>query len=381
MPTSAKHQAQQLSIELEAKLLQRLVQEWRGINYSYFKSVLRVPVICLTDPSEPLARWRTELRSLELSRTLVLDYGWGEVLEALKREVVQQFIDERLCVDERRRGPSFRRTCARLGIDSRPTGKPGPARQGDEQSGASRAVSRIHKLLALAQSPNRHEAENAAATARRLILKFNMLGMSNPSDMTEPEREPDDARRRYAYRHLARSPGPLGEHERRLAKILNEFFFVESAWLPVYLPREGRRGCVLEICGLEPNLLIAAHVHAFATSTALRLWSAYARATGRSSNHDREAFLAGVMKGLETKLAAQDQELQAQGLIWVPAPELGVYFRRRNPTLQYVHPGDARHSEAYEQGRSAGRDIVLSRPVASGSRAGPGQRALTSGSD
>ncbi|PRP95869.1 hypothetical protein ENSA5_37390 [Enhygromyxa salina] len=369
MTTNPKREAARLSVELEAQLVQRLVQEWRGINYSYFKGALRIPVIQLCDAGEPLGRWCSELRSLEISRTLALDYDWGEVLEALKREVVCQFIDERLSVaDERRHGPTFRRICARLGIRTRAPGRPRPARAGEERDPTSRVVSRIHKLLALAHSPNRHEAETAAATARRLMIKFNMSELSD----IHGEARPDPGRARYGYRHLGNPSAPVREHDRRLAKILNDFFFVESAWLPVYLPRVGRRGSVLEICGLEANLLMAEHVHAFANRTASRLWSEYARATDRRSNRDRQAYLAGVMKGFETKLAAQDQQLQAQGLVWVPAPELGVYFRRRNPTLRHVQPGDAGGCEAYEHGSRAGREIVLTPPVASGSGSGPG---------
>jgi hypothetical protein len=353
-----------------------LVQEWRGINLGYFKSALRLPIIRLVDTRE-LVRWSVELRSLEISRGMVLEYEWGELLEALKREVVHQFIDERLNIDEeRRRGPTFRRTCARLGISSRATGKPGPRRAGDPLDATDRIVSRIHKLLALARSPNQHEAETAALTARRLMLKFNMLdvhGMHGVHGMPDnPERSC------YGYRRLGRPTGPLWEHDRRLAKILNTYFFVESAWLPIYLPRTGQRGSVLEICGLEPNLLMAEHVHTFTSRTALRLWSEYMGATHDS--RDRLAFLAGVMKGFETKLAAQSQQLEQQGLVWVPAPQLGVYFRRRNPTLQYVQSGDAAGSEAYEQGNRAGRAIVLSGPIASGSSGIAGRpKSLESG--
>ncbi|KIG17056.1 hypothetical protein DB30_03653 [Enhygromyxa salina] len=369
MSERATREAAQLSVELEAKLLARLVQEWRGINYAYFKSALRIPVIRLSDGPE-LAHWSLGLRSLEISRVLVLEYDWGEVLETLKREVVVQFIDERLSVDERRHGPTYRRICARLGIGTRPTGKPRPDQGIDPRDPSSRAVSRIHKLLALAQSPNRHEAEAAAATARRLMFKFNM-----PAPSERPGSQPEQADRpRYGFRRLGRPVGPLWEHDRRLAKILNEYFFVESAWLPVYLPREGKRGSVLEVCGLEANLLIAEHVHAFARQTAQRLWAEYARSTAGAGPGDRLAFLAGVMKGFETKLAAQNQQLQVEGLVWVPAPDLGVYFRRRNPTLQYVQPGDARHNHAFEQGSKAGLAIVLSQPVGSGSGSGSGAR-------
>ena len=373
MSAGAERTATRLSVELEAKLLARLRVEWRGINYVYFRGSLRVPVIQVVEASAELGCWYPEVRSLEIARALVLDYDWGEVLETLKRELVQQYVDEQLHLDERRHGPTFRRICRRFGIRLRLTGAPRAARVG-EGDATSRVVNRIHKLLALAGSPNRHEAETAAITARRLMLKFNISGVESArSQAGEGEQ-----RRGYGFRHLGRPRGRLEEHDRRLAKILNDYFFVESAWVPVYEPRKGRRGSVLEICGLEANLLMAEHVHDFTSRTAARLWSEYARETPELSARDRLAFLAGVMKGFETKLEAQDERLSEQGLVWVPAPELGVYFRRRNPRLAYVQGDGAARNEAYEQGSRAGRAIVLSQPVA-GTRSGGPPKALKAG--
>ena len=361
----------ELSVELEAKLLARLVSEWESINYTLFKDVMRRPVLRLSDTRERLGQWNGSLRSLEISRALVLEHPWVEVLEVLKHEAAHQFVDECLLVEEPPHGPVFRSVCERLGIDGRARATPGAA--GPDDDPASRIVARIRKLLALAQSPNQHEAEAAAMAARRLMLKFNIeVEEALPGRESSPDR-------RYGYRHLGRPSGRILEHDRRLASILSQFFFVESLWIPVYRPLEGKRGSVLEICGLEPNLLMAEHVHAFLSATALRLWADYKRQTERSSNRDRQAFLAGVMRGFEAKLEAQNQQFQEQGLIWVPTAELGDYFRRRYPKTESVRRGGARRNEAYCEGHRAGKQIVLSKPVESGpSRSRP--RALRSAS-
>lgn len=218
-------------------------------------------------------------------------------------------------------------------------------------------VARIHKLLALAQSPNRHEAETAAASARRLMLKFNIeVERGDPRPGT---------RRAYGYRHLGKPSGRILEHDRRLAAILTRYFFVEGLWIPVYRPRSGKRGSVFEICGLEHNLAMAEHVHAFLSATALRLWDEYKRAGNPSSNSHRQAFLAGVMGGFESKLAAQGERFREQGLVWVPGAELGEYFRKRYPKVQTVRRGGARRNAAFAEGNRAGREIVLSQPVES----------------
>lgn len=361
MSATSRDDAAGLSAELEAKLLARLVAEWEAINYTFFKDVLRKPVFRLSDTRERLGQWNGELRSLEISRSLVLEQPWVEVLEVLKHEVAHQFVGECLRVEETAHGPTFRRVCERLGIDARATG-PTEATLADDDP-VSRTVDRIRKLLALAQSPNQHEAEAAATAARRLMLKLN-IEVEAATGPTATER------RRYGFRHLGRPSGRILEHDRRLASILGQYFFVRCLWIPVYRPLDGKRGTVLEICGLEANLVMAEHVHAFLSATAERLWGEYSRTSGRSSNHDRQAFLAGVMRGFDAKLAAQNQQLQEQGLVWVPTAELGGYFRRRHPRIQQVRRGGARRNDAFSEGQRAGREIVLSKPVESGPSGG-----------
>lgn len=353
-----------LSAELEAKLLARLVGEWEAINYTFFRDALRKPVFRLSDTRERLGQWNGELRSLEISRSLVLERAWVEVLEVLKHEVAHQFVDECLSVDETAHGPTFRRVCERLGIDARASGRADAPLADDDP--ASRTIDRIRKLLALAQSPNQHEAEAAATAARRLMLKLNM-----EVEAAHAVGPASADHRRYGFRHLGRPSGRILEHDRRLASILTQYFFVQCLWIPVYRPLDGKRGTVLEICGLEVNLVMAEHVHAFLSATAARLWAEYARSSGRSSNHDRQAFLAGVMRGFDAKLAEQSQQLQEQGLVWVPTAELRGYFRRRHPRIETVRRGGARRNDAFSEGHRAGREIVLSKPVESGPSGGP----------
>ncbi len=357
-----------LSAALEAKLLARLVAEWEAINSTYFREVLRRPVFRLSDTRAQLGQWTPRVRGLEISGPLILEHPWAIVVEVLKHEVAHQFVDEVMRVDEPPHGPTFRRVCEQLGIEGHARAElpPPPV---NEESPENRVVQRIRKLLALAESPNQHEAEAAATAARKLMLRFNIEVEKGASE---------DGTSRYGYRHLGRPSGRVLEHDRRLALILTTYFFVDGLWVPVYRPLEGKRGSVLEICGLQPNLAMAEHVHTFLSDTALRLWSDYRRSATRASNRDRQAFLAGVMAGFEAKLAAQSQQFQEQGLVWVPGPELGAYFKRRYPRTQTVRRGGASRNAAYSRGEQVGGNIVLSKPVESqGTAARP--KALPSG--
>ena len=351
---AGKRGVEALGAALEAKLLARLVGEWDAINATYFREALRRPVFRLSDTRTQLGQWNGSLRGLEISRPLVLEHPWTVVVEVLKHEVAHQFVDEVLRIEEAPHGPTFQRVCAELGIagHARAELPPAPAVADDE----NRVVQRIRKLLALAESPNQHEAEAAATAARKLMLRFNI----------EVEREAtQDSTSRYGFRHLGRPSGRILEHDRRLALILTTYFFVDALWVPAYRPLEGKRGSVLEICGLEPNLAMAEHVHAFLSDTALRLWDAYRKTAPRTSNRDRQAFLAGVMVGFESKLATQNTQFQEQGLVWVPGAERAEFFKRRYPRTQTVRRGGATRNAAYAQGEREGKNVVLSKPVES----------------
>ena len=53
-----------------------------------------------------------------------------------------------------------------------------------------------------------------------------------------------------------------------MALILSEHFFVETIWVPVWRPLEGKRGQVIEVCGTRANVEIADYVHDFLTRPA-----------------------------------------------------------------------------------------------------------------
>ncbi|MCA9699892.1 MAG: hypothetical protein KC431_20370, partial [Myxococcales bacterium] len=78
---------------------------------------------------------------------------------------------------------------------------------------------------------------------------------------------------------------------------------------------------------------------------------------------------------------AQSTEFHEQGLVWVPAPDLVDYHRRRHPKVVTVSRGGARRNQAFAEGSKAGRKIVLSQPVSAGSSgSGKGRpKALGSG--
>ncbi|MBA3459378.1 MAG: DUF2786 domain-containing protein [Deltaproteobacteria bacterium] len=218
-------------------------------------------------------------------------------------------------------------------------------------------LDRIRKLLALAGSPNQHEAEMAMKKAHELMLRHNI----------------DDARARIAHeyevRHLG-DPHKRGTRvEAEIACLLSECFFVKVIRVPVYLPLTGKRGNVYEIAGTNANVEMAAHVHAFLLATAERLWRANRSDARVRSGRDRQSYQAGVVIGFREKLRAERTELRGTGLVWVGDRGLDAYYHARHPRIEHRRRR-VRNDGAHAAGREAGRTVVLHRPVETGPSGG-----------
>jgi hypothetical protein len=338
----------ELTASLEAALVRELRATYAQLNDAYFGTRLKSPTLELVVGHSTLGRWVPVSRTIEISRALVVERPWAAVVEVLKHEMAHQYVHEVLGETEQTpHGRAFQEACARLGIDARASGVPESERAPEEE----RVVERIARLLALAESPNRHEAEAAMAAAQRLMLKHNLEAVRSRSE------------RDHAFSHLGMPTGRVLEHQRLVAMILGKHFFVEAIWIPVYRPLEGKRGSILEICGTRANLAIAEYVHGFLHATAERLWAVHKGATGIRGDRERRAYLAGVMAGFADKLAHQDARSRSEGLVWVRDGDLAKYFRLRHPHVRHVRHAGQRRTEAWAHGREAGRRIVLHRPV------------------
>jgi hypothetical protein len=286
----------------------------------------------------------------------VLEQPWGVVREVCKHEMAHQFVDEVLGVrDQSAHGPAFENLCRQHGFDAAATGLPELAEGTAGLGGGSPILRRISRLLALADSPNAHEAEAAMRAAQRLMLKHNI-------DVAGAA-----AREGFTFRQVGTPSGRVSGAEHVLAGILARHFFVEAIWVPSYLPREGRQGRVLELCGTASNLDVAAYVHGFLLETGERLWRHHRAQRELDGNRERRRFLLGMMMGFDDKLGAAAAENRREGLIWVGDPALSNYLGRRYPRRTGGPGIGVRATESYEDGRRAGRTIVLTKPMTPGS--------------
>ena len=342
-----------LSTELEAALLRELRAAYDWENDARFAKRLTPAVLVLGDTASRHGAWIRATRRLELSRTLVLERSWPDVIGVLQHEMAHQFVDEVLRAhEETAHGETFRRVCAERGIDGKAAGPPVPAQEAE----TDRALDRIRKLLALAGSANQHEAEIAMRRAHELMLRHNIEHA---------------AQRTYEVRHLGDPTRRGNRVEADIAGLLAAYFFVKVIRIPVYLPREGKRGGVYEIAGTHANVEMASHVYAFLTATAQRLWDEHRR---DHRGRDRLSYQTGVVRGFAEKLKAERTELVGTGLIWRGDGELEDFYRARNPRIT-TRSRTIRLDGAHAAGREAGRSVVLHKPVAHGPSGG-GTRLL-----
>lgn len=333
-----------LAVELEAALVRELARCYDRCNWLRFREQLARPVIAVVDGEQRLGQWVRATRTLELQRRLVIERPWPEVIAVLEHEMAHQLVDEVLGVrDETAHGPTFQRACAERGIDARAAGLPvAHADVGD------RAVDRIRKLLALAGSPNRHEAEAAMTRAHELMLRHNLEAIPTV--------------RTFEARLLGEPFLRANPVAAQIVGLLSELFFVEAITIPVYLPRAGQRAQQFEISGTPANLDMACHVHAFLLATADRLWRDHRDDARIRNGRDRMPYQVGVIRGFRDKLLGERVQLRGVGLVWVGDPGLEAFYRRRHPRI-VTRKRSVRGGSAHRAGHEAGRTIVLHKPI------------------
>ena len=354
-----------LSIELEAALVRELRRTYERTNQRRFAGQLKPAVLVLAETTRRLGQWSRATRRIELSRTLVLERPWLEVVSVLEHEMAHQFVDEVIgALTEPAHGPSFQRVCAERGIDARAAGAPLPS----EDPEGERVLEKIRKLLALAGSANEHEAEIAMRRAHELMLRHNI------------EQAKSTTASAYEVRQLGEPQKRASGVDLDIVGLLTEFFFVEVIRVPVYVPGTGEHADVFEVIGTGANIDMALHVFEFLRATAERLWQENRGDRRVKSGRDRRAYQSGVVRGFREKLvlatprSAPSAHADSTELVWTGDDKLDAFFRARYPRIRRRRRSLPMNG-AHAAGREAGRTVILHKPVTRGPSGG-GPRLL-----
>jgi len=333
---------------------------WQHFNWEYLRSSMDAPGFKISLGTSQLGSWDSQNRIISISERHILRDPWLGVMETLRHEMAHQYVDEILrASDEAPHGPAFKKACLLLRVSPSVTGTGGevtPLVPGDSD-GDDAIREKISKLLSLATSPNKNEAQSAMNKARQLLLKYNLSAQDIHAEQTT-----------YALRQLGESKARRQRYEYTLANILNQFFFVEIIWSPVYDPRRLKSGHALLVYGTCMNLDMAEYVFSFLNGILGRLWAEHQQGNRIVSNKERLHFYWGVLSGFYEKLNEQNQVLsEQQALVWKGDPGLRQFYRYMNPRIKTGSRSAIAVHESYEQGRLKGKAITLHKPVQQGS--------------
>lgn len=352
----ADHTSLLFHIDLERRVLHGLACEWehaRRLLDPVYGLAMRRPLFALKDLSTRWGYWSRDKQEICIRRELAYNHAWSDVRDVLLHEMAHQMTDEVFeALSEPPHGPVFHEACALLGACPNASGT-FPTLQdrltrAAEVSG-DRRTNRIRKLLALAGSTNRHEAEAAMLKAHELIARHTAAAVQ--------ARLP----REYMSVFVGK---PALRHSRfhyHLAALLRDFYFVLPVWVPAYVLEKGRMGRVLEISGTAKNVQTAERVYRLIKQVSRNEWK---RLKGQAGARGAD-FGVGIVLGFRARLksaapAHTEPARSRRELLNVFDPELRTYGRRRYRRLaSRTWTGARIDLRALEAGRRIGRALIV----------------------
>jgi hypothetical protein len=202
-------------------------------------------------------------------------------------------------------------------------------------------LSRIKKLLALAEGgANEQESQSALLLARKMLAE-NGLNMAqiepDPSGITEG--------------HV--SHGKRRNHQwGRLAVIIRKHFPIDVWWT---VGDEGEKG--ITFCGEAQKVAIAKAVYETAKKSASRHGAKFAKAQkdkGQNPSGAKKAFIEGFLDGLSHGFDQQNQENPEWGLVLVKPQAIEDYLAQKGMVDSFANPSTAKEPND-PHARRAGR--------------------------
>jgi hypothetical protein len=349
-------------MELERRILHGMACEWEAAlsNLEPLKRRrIRRPLFAIRDLKTQWGNWSHERREISLSRLLVLNYPWDSIRDVLLHETAHQIAQQMYAAAaEPSHGNAFKQACKLLRIDSSASSNYKPLKDRllkDAANQSDKRMLRVKKLLALAESQNRFEAEAAMAKAHELIARYNI------------EINQNDERRRFISAFVGL---PALRHSREayhLANLLQDFYFVCGIWVPAYVIEKSKMGRVLEISGTGQNIKMAAYVYDFISQFIDVQWHRYNRKKGLN-RYRKTDFAVGIIEGfrgkLKSNLVRQKDKNEMFALVKTGDPQLKKYFNFKYPhTASIKKTSSRRDARVLNDGKKVGQKLIIARGV------------------
>ncbi len=356
---SKEHEARR---ELERRILHGMACEWDAARLSLDparRQLIRRPTFAIKDLKSRWGSWSLEKREISLSRQLVLNYPWNSIRDVLLHEMAHQIAQQLLGASAQKpHGPAFHQACELLRIHPAASADYQPLQDRllrDHAGDSDKRMLRVKKLLALAESKNRFEADAAMAKAHDLIARHNIELIGH------------EAKHPFLSIFIG---SPALRHPREdyhLANLLQDYYFVSGIWVSTYVIEKGKMGRVLEISGTVQNLKIAEYVHNFIVQFIDTRWLKYNRE--KKLNRFRKTdFAVGIIEGFRHKLESNVAKLKTNedlyALIHKGDPQLKKYFKFKYPHTASVSKAASRQdARVLKDGKKLGKKLVIAKGI------------------
>lgn len=200
-----------------------------------------------------------------------------------------------------------------------------------QDSKTNKVISKIQKLLSLAASPNKHEAERASVMAFELMAKYDIemseITTQDASELVQQE----------LY-----STGRVNRLVWHVNAILKKYFLVSV------LQTSTKDGQIIKLVGKKHRIEVAKHVFSFLMASADNAWKNHRDNITTSSKKETMArkanFQIGFINGVSDKIAASKKQLQETGLVLVKDQDLDDFLEGKTKSvsvsLAYDHHND-----------------------------------------
>jgi hypothetical protein len=351
-----------LQEDLERRIVHGIACEWENALWVLSpedRQHMQQPLFGLRTTKSRLGYWSGEKNEITISRTFALDYPWDDVRDVLFHEMAHQYTEQVLKSTEKSpHGADFLKACHRLRANPKASGRYKPLHDQIHLHSISkedRVLIRVKKLMSLAKSTNRHEAEAAMAKAHELMRKYNidLLNKSSHRDFVSM---------------FIGSPA-LRHHreEYHLANLLQKYYFVQGLWVSSYVLSKEKMGRVFEISGIPENVKIASYVYDFVKNTIDMHWHHYNQK--KTLNRYRKTdFAVGIIEGfckkLDTQKPAPSHPDKTTALITMEDPLLVAYMSHKYPrTRSFQRSASSQDDQVLKHGYDIGKDLVISKGI------------------
>jgi hypothetical protein len=351
-----------LQEDLERRIVHGIACEWENALWILSpddRLQMKQPLFSLRTIKSRLGYWSGPKNEITISRTFALNYPWDDVRDVLYHEMAHQYVEQVLKSSEKSpHGSDFIKACHRLRANPKASGRYKPLHDQihiRSISNQDRILLRVKKLMSLAKSTNRHEAEAAMTKAHELMRKYNIDLLRKPSH------------RDFVSMFIGSPALRHHREEYHLANLLQTYYFVQGLWVSSYVLAKEKMGRVFEISGVPENVKIASYIYDFVKNTIDMRWRRYNQ-RDTLNRYRKTDFAVGLVEGFCNKLSAQKPIPSHQGtttaLITMEDPMLGAYMSHKYPrTKTFQRSASSQDDQVLKHGYDIGKNLVISKGI------------------